>query len=140
MAASQNEDVEEPWVTYLHLWTALLLPNKQDPATPSRRHSTAPKLGLHTSNEPDQLALQQQAVYDALMQAIMDAVKNLDLEYHQAQGSGARDAAAKLTSPDSKAGMGQVCPATSPASARCRPCLLDASGYFDNCCRHESGG
>lgn len=120
VAASQNEDVEEPWVTYLHLWQAILLPSKPDKAMPLNKRTIAPKLGLYKQDDdPQQLALQQQAVYDALMQAILDAVRNLDLEYHQGQTGGAGDAAAKVTSPDSKAIAGQVCSAVLQPSLCC---------------------
>ena len=107
MAASQGEDAEEPWATYLQLWQAILLPVKK--ATPGSKARTAPKLGLYlTEQDPQQLAAQQQAVYDALMRAVMDAVRNLDLEYHQAQTDAGANVGARVTSPDSKAVQGQV--------------------------------
>lgn len=103
VAAGQNEEVEEPWVTYLHLWQAILLPDMPDKPTVSSRSSRGPKLGLFKEDDdPEQLGLQQQAVYDALMRAVMDAVRNLDLEYHQAQAGVGQEAVAKATSPDSK--------------------------------------
>ena len=58
-----------------------------------------------------QAAAEQRAVYDALLRAVLDAVRNLDLEYHQAQAEGAADAT-KLSSPDTKAALRQVCAAT----------------------------
>lgn len=110
IAASQNDDVEEPWVTYLHLWQAILLSAAPDKPVVGSKPSTAPKLGLYKETDvPEQLAVQQQAVYDALMRAVMDAVRNLDLEYHQAQAGGDVDAGAKVTSPDSKLHSEQVC-------------------------------
>ena len=110
MAAGQNEEVEEPWVTYLHLWQAILLPDTSDKPTLSSRSSRGPKLGLFKEDDdPEQLGVQQQAVYDALMRAIMDAVRNLDLEYHQAQAGG--DQEATVTSPDSKELLKQACTA-----------------------------
>lgn len=110
IAASQNEDVEEPWFTYLHLWQAILLSATPDKPVVGSKPSTAPRLGLYKEADvPEQLALQQQAVYDALMRAVMDAVRNLDLEYHQAQAGVDVDAGAKVTSPDSMLHSEQVC-------------------------------
>lgn len=110
MAASQSEDAEEPWATYIQLWQAILLPpDKPNKATAGSKARTAPKLGLHqTDTDPQQLAAQQQAVYDALMRAVMDAMRNLDLEYHQAQIDTSADVGARVTSPDSTAVQGQV--------------------------------
>ena len=90
-------------MTYLHLWQAILLPASPDKPAVGSRPSTAPKLGLYKEADvPEQLALQQQAVYDALMRAVLDTVRNLDLEYHQAQAGGEVEVGAKVTSPDSK--------------------------------------
>ncbi len=114
VAANQNEDVEEPWSTYLHLWQAILQdqgPSKQASAKSSRGSGSSSsstkaagvRLGLHAAAaSPEAVAAKQQSVYDALMRAIMDAVKNLDLEYHQADGAVASDMQDKLTSPDRK--------------------------------------
>lgn len=125
VAANQNEDVEEPWKTYLHLWHAIL--QLDPPSTPSSNPTTNPKqsnksrsqsgkgsrsrLGLHAfASAPEQRAAEQQSVYDALVRAVLDAVRNLDLEYHQAQSHGGIDinGTNKMTSPDSKAALQQV--------------------------------
>ena len=127
VAASQNEDVEEPWSTYLHLWQAILLDNTHSnaastkPKTPSKAASTkvsssskaaGARLGLHGTNaSPEAAAAQQQSVYDALIRAIMDAIRNLDLEYHQAEGGVPPSHQDQLTSPDRKRSSTQVCSA-----------------------------
>ena len=120
VAANQNEDVEEPWSTYLHLWQAILqdqAPTKQASARSSRgsggssssTKAVGVRLGLHAAAaSPEAVAAKQQSVYDALMRAIMDAVRNLDLEYHQADGAVASDMQDKLTSPDRKKPFVQV--------------------------------
>ena len=55
------------------------------------------------------MAADQQAVYDALLRAVLDGVRNLDLEYHQAQNGGAiASTPQELTSPDNKAALRQV--------------------------------
>lgn len=124
VAASQNEEVEEPWSTYLHLWRAILLDNtpgnaaSTKPKTPSKAASTkvsssskaaGVKLGLHASNvSSDAAAAQRQLVYDALIRAIMDAIRNLDLEYHQAEGGVQPRQQDQVTSPDRKRSSTQV--------------------------------
>ena len=117
VAANQNEDVEEPWSTYLHLWQAILqdqAASKQASARSSRGSSSSTKavgvrLGLHAADvSPEAVAAKQQLVYDALMRAIMDAVRNLDLEYHQADSAVASDRQEQLTSPDRKKPSVQV--------------------------------
>lgn len=119
VAANQNEDVEEPWSTYLHLWQAILqeqAPAKQVSARSSRGNSGSSstkavgvRLGLHAADaSPEAVAAKQQSVYDALMRTIMDAVRNLDLEYHQADGAVASDMQDKLTSPDRRKASVQV--------------------------------
>ncbi len=117
VASNQNEDVEEPWSTYLHLWQAILqdqAPTKQASARGSGGSSSSTKavgvrLGLHAADaSPEAVAAKQQSVYDALMRTIMDAVRNLDLEYHQADGAVASDLQDKLTSPDRKKPSVQV--------------------------------
>lgn len=124
VAASQNEDVEEPWSTYLHLWHAILQLGPPNPTpsspTPHPKHNTTSrstsrasgsKLGLQSlDTSPEQAAAEQQAVYDVLVRAVLDAVRNLDLEYHHAQGDAAADAS-KLSSADTKAALRQVCAA-----------------------------
>ena len=66
---SASKDADTSWKAYLPLWAALIkaggLP-KQDAA-----------LG-------NQLHLWSQPLYDALLTAVLDALRNLDLEYHQA--------------------------------------------------------
>ncbi len=120
VAANQNEDVEEPWSTYLHLWQAILqdqAPTKQASSKSSRgsggssssNKAVGVRLGLHAADaSPEAVAAKQQSVYDALIRAIMDAVRNLDLEYHQADGAVASDMQDKLTSPDRKKPSVQV--------------------------------
>ena len=120
VAANQNEDVEEPWSTYLHLWQAILqdqAPTKQASSKSSRgsggssssNKAVGVRLGLHAADaSPEAVAAKQQSVYDALMRVIMDAVRNLDLEYHQADGAVASDMQDKLTSPDRKKPFVQV--------------------------------
>ena len=56
----------------------------------------------------EQWALQQQAVYDALLIAVLDVLRNLDLGYQQADSSAAQDASVKLSSPDAKGSTRQV--------------------------------
>ena len=140
-AANQNEEVEEPWSTYLHLWHAILQldpPNSptltsstpNQPSTSSKiksstnrdrgrasgtrasagpRASSGSKLGLHALAEsPQQVEAEQQAVYDALLRAVLDGVRNLDLEYHQVQNGDVADASQKLNSPDNKLALRQV--------------------------------
>ena len=76
---------------------------------PGFRASSGSKLGLHAvAGSAEQVAAEQQAVYDALLRAVLDGVRNLDLEYHQAQDSAVTDAAQKLNSPDSKMALRQV--------------------------------
>ena len=107
VAASQNEEVEEPWSTYLPLWLALLQPDTPGnanarPGRTGSRKPPLPKFGLHASDSaPEELAAQQQALYDCLIRAIMDAVRNLDLEYHQADTAALPDAQDKLAGPTS---------------------------------------
>ena len=120
VAATQNEDVEEPWSTYLHLWHAILQldppdPTPGSPAIPphpklkSTGKTKGSKLGLQTvAASREQAAAEQHAVYNALVRAVLDAVSNLDLEYHQAQSDGGSDAE-RLSSPDTKAALRQVC-------------------------------
>lgn len=57
---------------------------------------------------PEQVAAEQQALYDGLLRAVLDGVRNLDLEYHQAQNGAVVDAAQKLNSPDNKMALRQV--------------------------------
>lgn len=122
-AANQNEEVEEPWSTYLQLWHAILQLDPPTPptlpsTTPSQpkahpRHSTSTnrgrslgtKHGLGGSPPAQGGAAVQQAVYDALVRAILDGVRNLDLEYHQAQNDGMAEGGKTLSSPDNKAGL-----------------------------------
>ena len=126
VAAGQNEEVEEPWATYLHLWQAILLPDMPDKPTVSSRSSRGPRLGLFKEDDdPEQLGLQQQAVYDALMRAVMDAVRNLDLEYHQSQAGVDQEAVAKPTSPDSKELLKQACTANNIQAAACVAYLIE---------------
>ena len=47
-------------------------------------------------------------MYDALVRAVLDGVRNLDLEYHQAQNDGVADTAKAISSPDNKATLRQV--------------------------------
>ena len=74
------------------------------------RASSGSKLGLHAvGGSPQQVEAEQQAVYDALLRAVLDGVRNLDLEYHQAQNGDVADAAAqKLNSPDNRVALRQV--------------------------------
>ena len=138
VAANQREDVEQPWQTYLNLWHALLQPeptsaaaDKSSKATnstigsssskgpvtavrSSRRSSSKAsglKLGQQSSNcggSHEQRALQQQAVYDALLRAVLDVLRNLDLGYQQADSGAAQDVSVKLSSPDAKHSTRQV--------------------------------
>jgi hypothetical protein len=66
---SGSKDADTSWKAYLLLWAALIkgggLP-KQDAALGSQLH------------------LWSQPLYDALLTAVLDALRNLDLEYHQA--------------------------------------------------------
>ena len=63
-----SKDADTSWKAYLPLWAALIkgegLP-VQDAALHSR------------------LQLWSQPLYDALLTAVLDALRNLDLEYHQ---------------------------------------------------------
>ena len=114
VAANQNEDIEEPWSTYLHLWQAILQSSTSTtPSTQASRVSSSkavgPKLGLHACHaSPADAAAKQQAVYDALIRVVMDAVRNLDLEYHQADTSMSLDVQDKLASPVRSNTAGQV--------------------------------
>lgn len=78
-----SQDVERSWKLYLSLWTALINGRGQ-PGT----------AGDASASSAGQLA------YDALMSAVLDALKKLDLDYLQDQGS---EAAAQAGSvPDIK--------------------------------------
>lgn len=67
--------MDEPWMLYLGLWRSLLL----DPSGSHGDHR-----GLNPTATP-----WQQPLYDALMQAVLDALRNLDLRY---SAVGPRDA------------------------------------------------
>ena len=86
------------------------------PAVKSSRRSSSKAAGLRLGQQSsgvgnashDQWALQQQAVYDALLRAVLDVLHNLDLGYQQADSSAPQDASVKLNSPDAKSVTRQV--------------------------------
>ena len=129
VAANQSEDVEEPWSTYLHLWQAILQDQAPTKHASARSSSSSTKavgvrLGLQAADaSPEAVAAKQQSVYDALMRAILDAVRNLDLEYHQADAAVASDMQDKLTSPDRKKASVQVGNVVCKVDALCEASL-----------------
>jgi len=84
-------------------------------------------LGLHALDAlPEDEAARHQAVYNALMRAILDALRNLDLEYHQAKSGAPPDAEQNLTSPDTRQLAGKVghCAGTLLLHVLCIACRM----------------
>jgi hypothetical protein len=83
--------LEEPWAIYLGLWKSLLLdpPETGEGASSRKRLPTAGKKPVGSAPQPRVSAPGKdpgappwrQSLYDALMQAVLDALGNLDLRY-----------------------------------------------------------
>ncbi len=64
-----SKDADLSWKAYLPLWAALI------------KGKGLPQQGAPTTG---QVHIWSQPLYDALLTAALDALRNLDLEYHQA--------------------------------------------------------
>ncbi len=99
-------ELEEPWTLYLGLWRALLLDplgsgapgrgRKRD--APARKPFAGSSLQSRVST-PSQGPNWRRPLYDALMQAVLDALGSLDLRYTSVPPSAQPENDVSLTSP-----------------------------------------